>query len=129
MTREQYLELKEELKQTSKNLRWNKHMLRANMRAIALGIEYPIGLSIARQQGNLLAVQRDFRVKHIMMSLLRGRTRIQIENNFESQMPKNGLYSYVERDLKAICEKYDLDMDLDQNYKVMTVEIKKLSTV
>jgi hypothetical protein len=119
MTREQYLELKSELKNTSSTLRSLKKQLRVDMSLQSRKLPY--GDPICLQQGKVNGLKLDYRVKHIFMSLLRGKSREQIENNFLVQEPKNGLYSTREQKLKTLCDKYNLEYDQDESYKIISI--------
>ena len=125
MTREQYLELKAELKATGKQLRWDKHKLRADMKAQSRGLFLPgVGESVPRQQSNVRSLQQTYRYKHIFMSLLRGKTRVQIENNFGFQRP-NGYYH--EEKIRNLCSQYNLECDNDEHGRVISVTEKVIS--
>jgi len=122
MTREQYLELKEELKDLSRKIRWDKRQLRSDMSSSSRGLGCVGHEPIYRQQSMLRSLQQDYRYKHVFMSLLRGKTRAQIENNFGHQQ-----YNpfFVEHLIQELCTQYNLECDLDENLKVMTVKRKQ----
>lgn len=65
---------------------------------------------------------QSFRTMHIFLCLCRGRTREQIENNFEDQAHSNYNHYSVERELDKLCDKYNLETDFDENRRVLTIE-------
>lgn len=119
MTREEYLSLKSELKTMGNQLRFHKKQLREDQstNARGLGCSQPIW----KTRDTVTEMKQDYRIKHIFMSLLRGKSRVQIENNFESQTPLNGLYSRRDKGLKTLCEKYNLECNVDENYRVIDI--------
>ena len=120
MTKEQYLELKNELKQHASNIKFLKKSVRTQNSDL---VKKHLGswdiLHRTRIEQKILS--RNYRTKHIFMSLIRGKTREQIENNFNTQLPKNGLCSWLEGDIKRLCEKYNLEYDQDENYKIIKI--------
>lgn len=120
MTREEYLNLKSELKLRAANIKSSKKQLREDIKLKNQGLPYGDPISI--QQMRLHNSGQDYRYRHIFMSLLRGKTREQIEHNFLLQEPKNGLYCWREQKIKSICEKYGLECDVDENYKVISIK-------
>jgi hypothetical protein len=121
MTRDEYLALKDELKERAVTLRSLKKTLRHDHMATALGLDKICTDPVWRQQQIVNARKREYRIKHIFMCLLRGKTREQIESNFGSQLPGNGLFSSREKELKDLCTLYGIEFDQDENYKVISV--------
>lgn len=121
MTREEYLALKDELKERAAALRTLKKTLRHDQMATALGLDKICTDSIRMQELIVHIRKKEYRVKHIFMCLLRGKSREQIESNFGSQLPGNGLFSSREKELKDLCTKYGIEFDQDENYKVISV--------
>ncbi len=117
MTREQYLEKKEELKRIAATLKSSKR-------------EFRKAQSEKRYRDTLIfgrlirEVYYQYRPLHIFMSLVRGRTRIQIENNFLTQDCKLVVNYRVEKDIKKFCETFNYEMDLDENLRVIEIKQK-----
>ena len=122
MNRDDYRSLKTSLKEDAKKLSSMKRLLREDMSSRAtVGVKLTDYTFISTFQMDVNAAQRMFRIRHIFMSLLRGRTRTEIENNFESQGPSSGLYSPIERGLKDLCNHYGLEPNLDEKYRVISI--------
>ena len=123
MTREQYLTLKAELKEKGKQLRSLKHLFRAGQSSIARGTGNQSGNPIWKTRSEIEEMKRDFRSKHIFMSLLRGKTRTQIEHNFEEKYCKrmSGMYSWLEAWIKKLCEIYQVEYELDEFYNIVKI--------
>jgi ribosomal protein S26 len=127
MTREQYLEKKEELKQLALNLKSNKkqYRLEASIYSKSSSIEKNIWWKTPHIYiSSLIQMRNSFRANHIFMSLIRGRTRSQIENNFDKQIWNNCTCLYVEYEIKKLCDKYEYEVNLDEHLRV--IEIKEI---
>ena len=85
MTRENYFNLRNNLKQLALELKVQKQALKEAQRAMSksrTGSNYHevTSLEYSKRQ-----YYREYRALHIFMCLLRGKTREQIENNFQDQ--------------------------------------------
>ena len=126
MTREQYLTLKRENKERASWLRAMKRVLREDISNAVTGKIPRSGMRTT--QSEVSNMQKAFRVNHIFLCLLRGRTRKEIEANFAVQLPVNGLYSWIENELTNLAESYDLDWDSDENHKVISIKAKVVTS-
>lgn len=120
MTRDDYINLKTNLKENVKRLRSLKYLVREDESSASRGLPGS-GSPLSQTRRDLRDLYRDVRTNHVFMSLIRGRTRVQIENNFETQAPENGLYSWLDKDIKTLCEKYELEYEVNEHYKVISI--------
>ncbi len=117
MTREQYLELKAQLKEEAKVLRSFKYRTRQTQSDYAHGIKTDI--SPATLQYQLYEKKREYRCKHVFYCLLKGRTMEQIENNFG---PYTYESKYVSLSVEKFCQTYNLSYDLDEHNRVISIK-------
>ena len=105
MTKQQYLEVKNELKQLAQIIKYRNHNANASISQSMGGkkqfIDEP---DFVKEYGklhgyNILIAQYEFRHKHIIMSLMRGKTREQIEKPKENHLPN-------EKYISQLLEKY-----------------------
>jgi hypothetical protein len=114
MTKEQYFELKEMLKQESSNLRFIKKEVRETQSRKSRGLTIEPGSFYSQSEYD--TKRHAFRTKHIFMCLLRGRTRSQIENNFDQH-----LIRWVENSIELLCRQYDIHYEIDEIGRVISV--------
>lgn len=113
MEKEQYFELKNESKRLAKRIKELKKLVCKGW--------YKRGLDRIQRQELTFELSRnqfEFRCKHIFLCLCRGRTREQIENNFIKQTDT----WLLNRNLRNMCEEYNVDFDCDEKNKVLTIE-------
>jgi len=114
MTREQYIQLKQELKELASSIKHLKPIYKNFQREGKYRDE-------CATIGELIRRRKEYRVKHIFMSLVRGKTREQIERN-----PR---YEPNEQALIDLCTKYDVDFDTDMvsgfAYKLKVISVKQ----
>ncbi len=120
MTREQYLELKSELKEKSSILRSLKNKLKNDMRQNSIPGVVIMETPVWKTHMEVNNLKKDFRTKHVFMSLLRGKSRNQIESNFETK-EMNSLLRCLENDIRKLCEKYELECDNDEHLRVISI--------
>lgn len=110
MNKEQYLNLKLELKKLGGILKSEKQFIRTcqreGRRSDFLNAHYSV-----------INKKFDFRTKHIFMSMVRGKTREQIENNFLTKVVETG----TEFELRCLCEKYGYEVDLNEKNQVFKI--------
>ncbi len=104
MNREQYLKNKEEIKTMSKQLKALKYQVREKSREFNKGLESYENMIISI--GAYQALKKNFRIKHIFMSLVRGRSRDEIEQNHKLN------YS-IEMGLKKLCDEHNFKPEYD----------------
>ena len=111
MNRNQYKELKLELKELGSIIRSDKQLNKQLQREGKFTYETYYSIN---------SKQFDYRTKHIFMSLVRGKSRVQIENNFETKE----LETSVENKIQKLCIKYDYDMDMTEKFQVLSITPK-----
>jgi len=101
MTKQQYLEVKNELKLLAQVIKFKKHNLRASTSQHMGGSkkEWPEPESIQKYEHSLYYALFQYRHKHIVMSFMRGKTREQIEKPKENNKPNE---AYI----KKLLEEY-----------------------
>lgn len=118
MTREDYKSIKEEVKKMAIEIKRFKNEMRESNR------EYSHGKCDHRVLMNAIydynTAKWNFRVKHIFMSLVRGRTRNQIENTFDKKDRSN----FLEDGIKKLCEKYGFDVQTNKIGQILSVTCK-----
>jgi len=116
MKREEYHALKEQLKGYAINLRQHKVSVKEWQRE---------GQNIVDFKGK---DYWDYRAGHIFMSLVRGKTREQIESNFANQQgPGSNFFggSYyrqrLEDKIAALCDRFGFEPDRDEFMRVVGI--------
>lgn len=117
MTREDYKQFKELLKGQAGAQRQHKlnvkdwHRTKVGVPAYGKGKHY-----------------LDYRAGHIFMSLVRGRTRQQIESNFDQQLTPNtkafhglGMAREIETRIGNLCERFGFQTDRDEDLRIVSV--------
>jgi hypothetical protein len=112
MTRDKYRSLKGELKRLAANRKQLKADFRSWQRDNRGRSSYHFWDNRSIDDGYW-----NFRAGHIFMSLVRGRTRIQIENNFDSQ----ALSRDIENRIMVLCEQYGFETDRDEQFRIIEV--------
>jgi hypothetical protein len=124
MTREQYLEKKEELKQLSANIKYLKKEYKQCQRegCDRAGWSTEKGRRYSQVDADLNKSYFTYRSGHIFMSLVRGRSRIRIENNFEKQDWSNETQKRIEEGVIGLCNKYEFDVDYDEYRRILSIQ-------
>ncbi len=101
MTKQQYLEVKNELKLLAQVIKFKKHNHRASVSQSMGGNkkEWPEPKEVIEFTHGLYYATYEYRHKHIVMSLMRGKTREQIEKPKEDNKPNE---AYI----KKLLEEY-----------------------
>jgi hypothetical protein len=124
MTKEQYLEKKEELKKQAANLKHLKADYKQCQRdgedraswSTDKGKHYTQICSAIRKN------YEGYRSGHIFMSMVRGRSRVEIENNFEKQTTKPS-YNPMEEEIKKLCDnKFEFDVIYDKYRRIISIK-------
>ena len=128
MTKEQYLQLKDELKALAKQISSDRNEFKNRQRKFSLGEKEHgtlddaySGNNDAKQKGisevyrpmykmqsDLLEMKHDYRAKHIAYSMARGRTIDQIEPKTRDDYGYNYWRDEAYRKAKKLCEELDI---------------------
>jgi hypothetical protein len=124
MTKEQYLTKKEELKQLSANIKYLKKEYKQCQRegCDRAGWSTEKGRHYSQVSGDLNKSYFTYRSGHIFMSLVRGKSRVRIENNFEKQDPTDTNIYTIEQRIRVLCEEFDFEMDCDERSRVLSIK-------
>lgn len=124
MTREQFLGKKEELKKAAVNLKFLKQEFR---KAQSEGRTQ----DVADLRTETMKQYLVFRSTHIFMSLVRGRTRIQIEKNFETQKSKSYPLHLIEKRILDLCKEFEYEINFDEHNRVIeiTKKVEEISKI
>jgi hypothetical protein len=114
MTRQEYFSTKEQLKNWASILKSNKDLYKNAQREGNFGMQYDI-------RNKTRITYLDFRSTHIFMSLLRGKTRTQIEHNFEEKIAE----LTIESKIRNLCEQFSLEANYDEQMRVIEITSKQ----
>lgn len=120
MTREEYLAKKEEVKQLAGTLKYLKGAYKDCQRngEDVAGWTTEKGKHWSQVYRDKDTTYTRFRVLHVFMSLVRGKTRTQIENTFEAQ----DTLDWLEAGIGGLCEEYRFEADHDEKGRVISIE-------
>jgi DNA repair exonuclease SbcCD ATPase subunit len=113
MTREEYKALKEQLKEWAIHQKQRKKMVRQWFSENPNKSPYGVMDGPYKWESHYT----EYRSGHIFMSLVRGKTRTQIEGNFEDQKGLN----WIDEDITDLCLKYNFEADHDERGRVISI--------
>jgi len=126
MTREQYLTKKEELKQLAATIKYLKEEHKQSQRdgGNVAGWSTEKGKRHSQICGDLRKSYFSYRPGHIFMSMVRGKTRLQIESNFEAQEYGSCTNREIERVIEDLCKLYGYETDRDEYMRIISINQK-----
>lgn len=126
MTKSEYLMLKKQNKEKGLMIKELKKVSRNLDREFNLNKNLYRDMINARN--NYQKTKQDFRINHIFLSLVRGRTREKIETNFLTK----DLDYYLEKNLTKLSEQYGYAVNYNSKQQVISVTllpVKELANV